>query len=168
MDGRYRWIAAMALCGLSNTLFAQDAIRHEVSVEIDVPHRTDIFQVIDVGGWSGQVQQMTWDHERQRLMPMRRQLYLKSSGCIKASLSSSPRLSSWDHDIALVISIHGLVLPEPGKGHVEVVDAAGAPSGRVTDFTIEPAAVPVDGYQSGLYQGSVSVLFESGLGTDCS
>lgn len=168
MNRRYRWSVAMALFCLVRTLFAQDSIRHQVTVEIDVPHRTDMFQVIDIGGWSGKVQQMTWDHARQQLMPLRKQLQLKSSGCIKASLNSAPRLLSWDNEIVLAVSIGGLALPEPGMGHVEVIGASGAPLGRVTDFVIEPAAAPTDGYRSGLYQGSVSMLFESDPGTGCS
>jgi CS1 type fimbrial major subunit len=163
MKAQFRWSMAMAWCCLASATFAQEAIRHVVSVEIDVPHRTDAFQVIDIGGWSGQVQKMAWDHARQRLMPLRRQLHLKSSGCIKASLNSLPRLSNRDGDIALAVSIGGVVLPE-SLGSVEVVDASGAPLGKVAEFVVEPASDPVDGYKSGLYQGSVSILFESGVG----
>jgi hypothetical protein len=150
-----------ALSCHAGLLRAQDSIRHTVSVEIDVPHRTDMFQVIDIGGWSGQVQQMAWDNARQRLLPLRRQLQLKSTGCMKASLSSRPRLSNRDNEIALGVWIGGLLLPEPGQGEADVVDAAGAPSGKVVELTIEPG-VSTGGYRSGLYQGVISILFEPG------
>lgn len=168
MNWRHRWMVAMAAFCLASKLCAQASTPHEVSVEIDVPHPTDQFQVIDIGGWSGQVQHMVWDNARQKLMPLRRQLQLKSSGCIKASLSSLPRLWNRDNEVALAVWVAGVLLPEPGLGTVDVVDAAGAPLGRVTDFVIEPAGEPTGGYRSGLYQGAVSILFETDPAAGCS
>lgn len=168
MNRRYRRSLAAALLCLAGTLFAQksiEKIEHTVSVEIDVPRQTDMLQVIDVGGWSGRLQHMTWDHASQTLSPLRKQLYLKSGGCIKVKRSGVARLTNSTGFIPLSVFLHDWFLADGVGTEVVIPLSSGIQSGRMFDLRIEAGA---NRYTTpGLYQGSIALLFESELGVDC-
>ena len=154
-----RMLLALPLALLSvGSAYAVDPIEKQVQITAQVP--TDAFYVEPVGGnWMNDPQEMAWNSFRSELQPIRKQLQVKSTiGPISAYLLSPAVVASGSDSIGLDVKVADTVLTTTTA---EVVSAAQAAPGAVIGFEVAAQAAGAGGYESGNYQGLVSMMFET-------
>lgn len=136
---------------------ADDPIEKQVLITATVP--TAAFYVEPVGGnWMNDPQDMAWNSFQGSLTPVRKQLQAKSTiGPITAHLLSPAVVSSGLDAIDLDVKIGDTVLTTSAT---EILTDVQAAPGAVVDFEVAPQ-VPAGGYKPGIYQGLVSMMFET-------
>lgn len=150
--------ALSALLMLPAVSFAEQ-FPMQVTVEAVVPTATGL-QISPVGDWAGQVQVMPWNINTQALDPIQQQIDMKSGlGAINAYLITDAILSSGGDNIGLNVAVAGKPLAVGPASAVEVATTTESAAGKRADVAI--SAVAPDAYVSGVYQGSVFLMFES-------
>ncbi len=136
---------------------ADDPIEKQVLITATVP--TAAFYVEPVGGnWMNDPQDMAWNSFQGSLSPVRKQLQAKSTiGPITAHLLSPAVVNSGVDAIDLDVKIGDTVLTTSAT---EILTDVQAAPGAVVDFEVAPQ-VPAGGYKPGIYQGLVSMMFET-------
>ena len=134
---------------------------HTFEVSVDIP--TLGFYVIPAeSNWIHLQQTLPWNINTSTLGGLRKNFDVKhDTSAIEARLEAEPYLSNGraEQNIYLRVSFNGRELnhdPQPR----EVVSAAEAMAGGRYALEIVPR-VPVGGYQSGTYYGSVNLIFNA-------
>ncbi|NIJ69941.1 CS1 type fimbrial major subunit [Xanthomonas sp. 60] len=150
--------AVAALMLTPAAAFAED-FPITVSVEAKVPN-ADGLQISPVNGWDSLTQRMGWDLAAQTLIPIRRQIDMKSSASIDAYLIGDAVLTSAANALPLSIELHGKPLSAGVANKVEILNQTEAAASRRVDLKIATTA-PTGGYVEGDYAGQVYMMFES-------
>lgn len=141
----------------SGSLMAAEHIEHTVTVTAQIP--TESFYVQPVGEWINTPQKLTFNAFSRQLEPLAKQLEMKSTlGTIKGYLVYPASIISGKDSIALAVKVAGVELNTSSK---ELLNQADANTGKRVGLEIIPAAAPTGGYKPGIYQGIVSMMFES-------
>ncbi|WP_337883850.1 hypothetical protein [Chromobacterium haemolyticum] len=154
------------------TAVAAAPLRHTISVEATAPN--PVFYVVSEGGWTGQVQRLVWRPDLNQLEPLRgRWLEMLSTfGAIQVRAAADTMLQTRDGEkIALTVR---LISPErrcevfrhaggADSGDCELLPAVQATAAQRVALEVWPAMPGAGGYRPGLYQGVVSLTFESRL-----
>lgn len=133
----------------------------QLTVEARIP--SDNFYVTPVGGWGGQVQNMTWQPGTSSLEPLQKTLEMKSTlGPIQGYLEEAAILysSNGQNTIPLNVKVADKTLGVGSASKVEVMSATNAAVSKRVTLALEPVK-PSNGYQAGQYNAVVNMMFES-------
>ncbi|WP_337883853.1 CS1 type fimbrial major subunit [Chromobacterium haemolyticum] len=157
MTIRKTLIAATLAIASGSVLAETQPLTFQVEAEV----KNDTFLIQPQGDWHTTATQLTWRPDLDKLEPVTKKVYVKSSiGAISAYLDSAPRLSSGGNNVPLTINLGDAEMGVGAANKVEIAAEATAAFGTNVPLKID-APTPTGGLKPGNYTGAVNLTFES-------
>lgn len=154
-------IVMLLIPGIISPLRAAPVERH-FDVEVTIP--SSEFYVVTDSGWEAYPQEMFWQESRLALSRIERHLKMKNvRGGINVYMPEEPELLSPSSAVSvpLHVTIAGKAISAGQENARRVLNAHQAATEKIVPLIISQKAPFPDRPPSGLYQGAVTLIFDS-------